>query len=246
MNTNPIIERVKKLMALADAERGGTEAERQVAFQKASALMAAHGLSQAEISLHGDSEGTAEEMIKDELKHTQAKPKSEHRALYRILLHCFNVRLVVSRGYKSLNTFVMGEVSDVQLAQHAWEFLYAALNKGYREFLHSSGRTHKRATKTAYFHGASEGFIRAWDEGRRQAEQQAQADVVQCYAVALRDKRAALVAFEQSQFENLRSARASRTKGDWEANAAGFEKGRTLNVRRPVGNGAAGANALRA
>lgn len=48
MNRAEAVERVRKLQALADPARGGTPAEREVASNKAAALMERFGLDRAE------------------------------------------------------------------------------------------------------------------------------------------------------------------------------------------------------
>jgi hypothetical protein len=128
-----IVERVRKLLALAE-DGGATEAEAQLAAEKARELMAEHGLSTATVEAHG---GQGEARAKVELQ-GKADKWWQPPLMEAICETCF---VFVERKYRNdragrtlgAGYRMIGRESGVATAQVLFDYLCATVERATRE-----------------------------------------------------------------------------------------------------------------
>lgn len=184
-----VLEKIEKLMNLS--ARGGTEAEAQAAFAKASQLMTKHGIEQhhlQEKKAQKQKPGIAQVNLQTPVYATE---RPYHLYVRQIIRHCFNVCVVkISYRHRSPDYYMLGSPEDCAFAGYVFEFLSKTflrlVNKHLKE--HNLPRTPRFFN--GYWDGLRIGFCNAWDAAQRAQIKQ---DNAQSYATGPRGQRKGVV-----------------------------------------------------
>lgn len=242
--TQSRIEKIKKLLALANA--AGTPAEAEAAFGRAAEMMTKYGIEQAHIQATQTKEERAKsmEMTRSDTSDRATRTKRPHyEPIASILRECFNVEVVSMRSHRLVDgewtwlhfSIILGEKSDVEFASYAYTVLEQTFSRLLSEY-HRANPSIKRSPRVyiPFFQGLAVGFIRAYEEAQaREAAQHAKEDV-QSYALVLVDKREAVEAFTKQTFPLIRYVSSRSTIRNLDAFRAGVEAGKTIKVNRAL------------
>src|SRR5210317_2127219 len=109
-----ILDKVRKLLRLADRSRGATENEAKVALSKAQELMTRHNIDSALLRMEaGEKAGI------DVTKGLYELPKSLNPAdmlILSLLQSHFNVRVILMSGHRKTPVDIIGAPEDVDFA----------------------------------------------------------------------------------------------------------------------------------
>jgi hypothetical protein len=130
--TAELLDRLAKLLSLADPKNGGTEAECLLAMERAQKLMREHNLSAAQAAYEGGAKKVA-----NEVKVKQGGTITIAGYKWEITLACAAANLAECKvlltragyypnGRPKKGLFFVGEETDVAVAMAMWEYLYKA------------------------------------------------------------------------------------------------------------------------
>lgn len=233
MTKDDMLDKVSKLLALADPANGATENEIKVAFAKATELMTRYGIDTASARARG-------ETTNDAITH-RVIDISDKRAvdswIWKILRDVCNVKTVWSPLTERLT--IIGADVDVQFAIHVVNVLTFAMLDGLMTYLAITGKRCKGREKkeviNSYFAGVAEGYIKACVEGRTKAGGDTNA-----YALVLADGKHQRDAYAHELFPQLRKGRLLNQVHDGHAYSAGIHDGGQLDIgNTKVGSGVA-------
>jgi hypothetical protein len=122
-----IIERVKKLLRLADIKSGGTPAEIAVAATKAQALLFEHNLKVEEISLEEAYEKITKSTIDLEATYLTS---SWHGDLLHVISKPLFTRMIYhpAKAGKAGRATLVGKPSNVAIVSYFYKYLYRAID----------------------------------------------------------------------------------------------------------------------
>lgn len=234
-----LIEKVKKILRLADTTRGATEAEAAVAWEKAQKLMMEHGLTMAGLNAHKSAtDKSATDFNIVEVSMTlKSGERPQHRFIYQILMHCFGIRIIrwkrtdPTTWKPVLKLAFMGTPEDVAIAEYVFTFIDRVMLKGYREWLDRTGAPNKASGWNGYFDGVASGYNAAYDKAKGAV---AQAENANAFALVLRDKKTAVDRFFEQHHSDCKTSKPSSLQINRAAFGAGFVKGESLKIHRPV------------
>lgn len=231
-----VMAKLEKLLNLA-GNKGATEAEMNVAMEKATALAREYNIDMA--SVQADGEVKTEEMETD-FAETHTKTKQEqpyHMPIIYVLREVFQVRPMLST-YTDHNqmrhitriTWV-GEKVDVAMAVYCWTWLEQLFPKCWLDYRKAYGIADNYVSKRSYFHGLSDG-IRA---ANKRAVEAMPADLKNQYALVLVNKEALV----QKRFESMYGqpkghVKSFTTQQDSGSRAAGYAKGTTIKLNAGI------------
>lgn len=156
MPSQTIIERIAKLLALADDTRGGSKAERELAMQRAQELMLKHNIAQSEI--HGKS---AEGDIGDTGERIEGSMSEWKVALILQVGHqCFVDGYYTARGRFAWDVTTVGRTDNLAfvktLCGHLIPWLEQEAKVAFKEAKEELGAAVKpRSFKRAFFNSAT-------------------------------------------------------------------------------------------
>lgn len=217
MNKKSIIEKIKKLLSLANSDN---EHEAQIASERAQALLLKHNISQATV------ERAQAEFVGEKFDFKR-KPV-EMKFIHSILGQFFFIEIVYSRHKGHYQFF--GTEENVQTALYVEGFLNHAFKRLYKAEAKRRGWSHGKH-KNAFFLGVYKGLCEKL-EAQKQKVVPKNSDAEKALMVI--DKQ--LTRFVQNQFSNLRSKSNRRINANPDAVAAGREQGRNLNIARGLGS----------
>lgn len=207
---NKIIERIQKLISLADSPN---KHEAESAMAKAQELMTKHNIAMQSIENH-DSEYV------NELTEGYKRATVESKYINNLLSEFFFVRLVSSksRGVTFLN--IIGEKNNVKTALHMRQYLTNVFKSLWNEYKKETNAPN--GSKQSFYMGIMSGFTEVMNE-KRAATCECM-DMVLVNDPKVDDKVSEL-------FPRLRKAATSRVNlNDSQAITAGHSQGRNLNV----------------
>lgn len=210
-----LIEKIQKLLALAESPN---ENEARAAAEKANALLIEHNLSMQEVE-------NAQFNYTNDTLHEGKSMMTEFKYIGSIIQKHFFCRVVVSRSRRERKTtlLIAGEKTNVEVAKYIWAFL----NRTYKDLWDK----HKKATglgqssRQAYFVGLSEGLSEQLTVQRKKIEDDR--------ALVLK-RNPELDKFMQKEFGRTGTYSTSSGRQDAEAQAAGREHGKAIQIRRGV------------
>jgi hypothetical protein len=225
-----ILDKVRKLLRLADRSRGATENEAKVALAKAQELMTRHNIDSALLRMEAGEEG---KRGIDVTKGLYELPKSLNPADMLILsllqLH-FNVRVILMTGPRKTPVDIIGAPEDVDFAIYALSFLRQTFFRCWNEFK----RTAWKPDRGSYYRGLRDGIHAELTTAKKRAEESYADDQQQAYALAVVDQNAAITRYVDEHYGNLRSRAQRRRRVDSASYFAGESKGRTIQINRPL------------
>jgi hypothetical protein len=223
-----ILDKVRKLLRLADRSRGATENEAKVALAKAQELMTRHNIDSALLRMEaGEKSGT------NVTKGLYELPKSLNPAdmlILSLLQSHFNVRVILMTGHRKTPVDIIGAPEDVDFAIFALSFLRQTFFRCWNEF--------KRSTfnpdRASYYRGLRDGIHAELTAAKKRAEESYGDGDRQTYALAVVDQDAAITRYVDEHYGKLRSRTQRRRRVDSASYFAGESKGRTIQINRPL------------
>jgi hypothetical protein len=230
MNTTSesILEKIRKLLRLADTTRGATENEAKVALAKAQELMTRHNIDSVLLRMQSGETGFGIGKGNVDL------PKTLNPAdtfILTILQRFFNVKCVLGRNGSGTGVDIIGTAEDIEFAIHAFKFLRPTFFRCWNEY----HKTVPFPSMKSYYHGLHDGICEALKEARKKAEQSYAATQRDAYALAVVDQKQAIARFVEANYSKLKSRkmRATRMNSSY---YHGAEKGRTIQINKPLAN----------
>lgn len=220
-----ILERIEKLLNLADPERGGTEAEQEAAAKQAQKLIFKHRIDLVELRKHR--EGTEASTAYVEVNE-YSKSGVVEAQFYSQIYRAFggtSVYMALPKGRQKW-TFILPQDSYEMvkaLADRLWLWLKVEHSDAKRAAMPSNPNAFRRAF---YANAAHVIYTRLKQQEDYLAKQAGEVgtDLVRLDTKAVEDKRSEL-------FPNVRRSR-SRGYGNQDGRSAGKDAGRRANISK--------------
>ncbi len=223
-----ILNKVRKLLRLADKSRGATENEAKVALAKAQDLMTRHNIDSALLRMEaGEKSGT------NVTKGLYELPKTLNPAdmmILSLLQGHFNVRIILMSGHRKTALDIIGAPEDVDFAIFALSFLRKTFFRCWNEFK----KTAWNPDRASYYRGLRDGIDAELTAAKEKAEQSYGEDDRNTYALAVVDQDAAITRYVDENYGKIRTRRQRRSRVDSASYVAGETKGRTIRINRPL------------
>ncbi|MCP5535407.1 MAG: DUF2786 domain-containing protein [Akkermansiaceae bacterium] len=223
-----ILNKVRKLLRLADRSRGATENEAKVALSKAQELMTRHNIDSALLRMK-----TGKKAGIDVTKGLYELPKSLNPAdmlILSLLQGHFNVRVILMSGHRKTPVDIIGAPEDVDFAIYALSFLRQTFFRCWNEFK----KTAWNPDRASYYRGLRDGIHAELNTAKQRAEDSYGDDARQTYALAVVDQNAAITRYVDENYGKLRNRTQRRRRVDSASYFAGETKGRTIRINRPL------------
>lgn len=228
---NTVLEKIKKLLALAT--RNTNQAEMESAMAKAIELATQHDIDLATVELAGQK--VRREYIKENIPMGARLPVCGLYIRWILQKH-FNVKVLVSgnRAY-GRSMVLVGTDTDIDTAKFVYDFLserFMSLWQGH----------HKRTgcavqSRDSYFLGMHAGLDDKLERQRKTTEETIAPEVAQSYGLMVVSKTEELTNAVSKFFPELRTAPKKRFNNcDSGAYYAGQAAGASLNIARGIGN----------
>lgn len=119
--SSPVVDRVRKLLALA--ERSGSPAEAALAASRARELIAEHRLAEADLSVTGGEDLPEERVIEEQIEGDYARRKAQQWrvSLAGVLARSFGCKIYYYQGTRRIQA--IGRESDVQTLRYVQGYL---------------------------------------------------------------------------------------------------------------------------
>ena len=226
-----ILDKVRKLLRLADRSRGATENEARVALAKAQELMTRHNIDSALLRMEREAAGGKSGI--DVTKGLYELPKSLNPAdmlILSLLQSHFNVRVILMSGHRKTPVDIIGAPEDVDFAIYVLSFLRETFFRCWNEFK----RTTWNPDKASYYRGLRDGIHAELTAAKKRAEESYADGDRQTYALAVVDQNAAITRYVDEHYGKLRNRTQRRRRVDSASYFAGETKGRTIRINRPL------------
>jgi len=223
-----ILDKVRKLLRLADRSRGATENEAKVALSKAQELMTRHNIDSALLRMEaGEKAGI------DVTKGLYELPKSLNPAdmlILSLLQGHFNVRVILMSGHRKTAVDIIGAPEDVDFAIYALSFLRETFFRCWNEFK----KTAWNPDRASYYRGLRDSIHAELTAAKKRAEESYDDGDRQTYSLAVVDQNAAITRYVDEHYGKLRNRTQRRRRVDSASYFAGETKGRTIRINRPL------------
>lgn len=213
--SNPIISKIKKLLALATSPN---ENEAKAAARKAQELLVAHNLDMQAVERH---ESDYDEKTAAESGGTP----SEWKFCTIIIRDYFFCRVIWDKVSPKHRILLLGQKTNLQIAQYTFDFLVVKFRQCWKEYkdTHSAEARSRQSFYTGFFQGICDQL----QEGRQSVE-------TSRGLVLVRDKQ--LDKFVTNKYPFLGTKRHGMGNvNDAHAVAAGREQGKALKFARGLG-----------
>jgi len=238
MNDNNIIEKIRKLLRLADPTRGASEAEAELAMQRAQELMTQHNISLAAVG-NEDGEVPAAFVVGKDVYQTGRRKMDIDQYTSWVLKEVLEIKVAwmkyVDKDAKGKwcqrHAYILiGGENEREYAKLLIEMLCSAMTVGLSKYLKDRGTKWTSPVANSYYRGVHDGFIRAAKEGRNKAVDAAPEAARNSYALAVIDKKKAIALWTDENM-NLRKGRAfNREEADYGAYLDGRARGASLDI----------------
>ena len=226
MNNN-IIERLKKLLALAGNNTSQSEAE--AALAKAQSIAIEHGIN---LAMLGESQAESEtQIIRDEMEFGQRLPTVSNYVC-NVLIKFFNVRIITSGGRNSGRKLIfVGKRGDINTAKYIYTWLAEIMVQCWRNYYKNSSGVALRH-KQSYFLGFYNGLLTKLESNERsvEADRLTNESDKNKYALAVVNLKNKIQEFIDNEFDNLRNAPAKRISMNVESYSRGTVDGSKCNI----------------
>lgn len=222
-----VLDKVRKLLRLADRSRGATENEAKVALAKAQELMTRHNIDSALLRMEAGDDRV------DVTKGLYELPKSLNPAdlmILSLLQGHFNVRVILMHGHRKTPVDIIGAPADVDFAIFALSYLRETFFRCWNEFK----RTTAKPDRASYYRGLRDGLHAELTAAKERAERSYASDARQSYALAVVDRDAAITRFVEDTYGKVGTRQSRSRNVDPRSYSAGRTKGRTIQINRPL------------
>jgi RNA polymerase-binding transcription factor DksA len=230
MNTNKdILEKIRKLLRLADTSRGATESEAQVALAKAQELMTRHNIDSALLRMERGESGHGFAVDKGKVDLPKTLNPADLMILSLLQGH-FNVKTILMPNGRGTPVDIIGSPADIDFAIYVFHYLRQTFFRCWNEFK----RVHANPDKASYYRGLRDGLNTALKEAKQRAEESYGSGERQTYGLVLVDQQAAIKQYVDEHYGKLRKRSGARRKMHSGSYTAGESKGRTIQINRPL------------
>ena len=224
-----ILDKIRKLLRLADRSRGATENEAKVALSKAQELMTRHNIDSVLFRMEqGESAGAAFKVDKGKVDLPKTLNPADFQILSILQKH-FNVRCILTHTKSATPVDIIGAPADIDVAIYAFNFLRTTFFRCWNEF--KAGIP--GADRKAYYKGLHDGICEVLNEAKKRAEESYASKHRNAYALVVVDQNAAITHYVESNYGKLRTKTSRATKMN-SSYFAGAAKGRTIQVNQPL------------
>jgi hypothetical protein len=223
-----ILDKIRKLLRLADRSRGATENEAKVALSKAQELMTRHNIDSALLRMEA-----GEKSDINVTKGLYELPKTLNPAdmlILSLLQSHFNVRIILMHGHRKTPVDIIGATADVDFAIFALSYLRETFFRCWNEFK----KTAWNPDRASYYRGLRDGLNAELTAAKKRTEESYANDQQQTYALAVVDQNAAITRYVDEHYGKLRSRSQRRRRVDSASYFAGETKGREIQINRPL------------
>ncbi len=225
-----ILDKIRKLLRLADTSRGATENEAKVALSKAQELMTRHNIDSALLRMErGESGGGSFTVDKGNLDLPKTLNPADLMILSLLQSH-FNVKTILMSGGRGTAVDIIGAPADIDFAIYAFNYLRQTFFRCWNEFK----RTRTNPDKASYYRGLRDGLNAELKAAKDRTEQSYGDDQRQAYGLVVVDQTAAITRFVEEHYGRLRSRTTRARRVDSGSYFAGETKGRTIQINRPL------------
>ena len=225
-----ILDKIRKLLRLADRSRGSTENEAKVALAKAQELMTRHNIDSVLFRMeHGESATASFKVDKGKVDLPKTLNPADLLILSLLQSH-FNVRTILMPGGRGTPVDIIGAPEDVDFAIYAFNFLRETFFRCWNEFK----RTRTNPDKASYYRGLRDGINIELKAAKQRAEESYATDQQQTYALVVVDQTAAISRYVDEHYGKLRNRASRARRVDSSSYFAGETKGRTIQINRPL------------
>lgn len=235
-----IIEKVRKLLRLADPANGGTVPEMETALRKAQELMTRHGIEQMQIDDKRDPEA-----IQQEISNTGRRKDTSDYWIPMILKSVFSVKVLYGsewtgkhtrdgRNIYNLRYYFFGEPDDIQLAKLAVNIIRNSMIEGFNKYVKAVGSTRNIHTKDSYYRGVAEGFIKESTHGRQAAMKRFKQEEQDRFSIVLLDKIKRIDSYIKGNVKTSSAKARSYKRHDAQAFQAGKTHGASIDFTTKI------------
>ena len=230
MNTNKdILEKIRKLLRLADTSRGATESEARVALAKAQELMTRHNIDSALLRMERGESGPGFTVDKGKVDLPKTLNPADLMILSLLQAH-FNVKTILMPNGRGTPVDIIGAAADIDFAIYALNYLRQTFFRCWNEFK----RTHANPDKASYYRGLRDGLNAELKAAKQRAEQSYDSDQRQAYGLVVVDQEAVITRYVADHYGKLRNRSQRRRNIHSGSYVAGETKGRTIQINRPL------------
>ena len=230
MTTNKdILEKIRKLLRLADTSRGATESEAQLALAKAQELMTRHNIDSALLRMERGESGHGFAVDKGKVDLPKTLNPADLMILSLLQGH-FNVKTILMPNGRGTPVDIIGSPADIDFAIYVFQYLRQTFFRCWNEFK----RVHANPDKASYYRGLRDGLNTALKEAKQRAEESYGSGERQTYGLVLVDQQAAIKQYVDEHYGKLRKRSGARRKMHSGSYTAGESKGRTIQINRPL------------
>jgi hypothetical protein len=225
-----ILEKIRKLLRLADRSRGSTENEAKVALAKAQELMTRHNIDSALLRMErGESGGTGFTVNKGKVDLPKTLNPADIMILSLLQSH-FNVKTILMPDGRGTPVDIIGAAADIDFAIFAFNYLRQAFFRCWNEFK----RTHANPDKASYYRGLRDGLNAELKAAKQRAEESYATEQRQTYGLVVVDQQAVITRYVEENYGKLRNCNTRSRRLHSGSYTAGETKGRTIQINRPL------------
>ena len=232
MSHDAVLDKIRKLLRLADTSRGATEHEAKVALAKAHELMTRHNIDAAVVRMEREGNGNAEFTVNSAKVDLPKVLNPADLLILSLLQNHFNVRVILMPGHKQTPVDIIGTPVDVEYAVFVFHFLRGTFFRCWNEFK----RTTHNSDKKSYYRGLHDGLKAELNAAKRRAEESYSADKRGKYELIIVDAKALIDQHVAEKYGKLRNRRQTNRRVDSESYVAGKTKGASIRINRPLAN----------
>lgn len=228
-----ILVLIRKILAKTEVA-GCTPAEAEVAYAKASRMLAEHNLSMEDVEVATGPGGA--EGWRDEAVHEAKRLSLGDKECLQILARFFFVENVIAVDYDGTQTVrLFGKPENVATAKHVWTALRAAFDRHWAEYRIRAGRPARE--KNLFVQAMASGFYGKLREEREALEAERDGEKPGSTELALQSIDEKLKNGLAVAYPDIRETkhRPVYLNGDESTLKAGMEAGQALNLDRPLG-----------
>lgn len=232
MSHDTVLDKIRKLLRLADTSRGATEHEAKVALAKAHELMTRHNIDAAVLRMEREGNGNAGFTVNSTKVDLPKVLNPADLLILSLLQNHFNVRVILMPGHKQTPVDIIGTPVDVEYAVFVFHFLRGTFFRCWNEFK----RTTHNPDKKSYYRGLHDGLKAELNAAKRRAEESYSADQRGKYELMIVDAKALIDQHVAEKYGKLRNRRQTNRRVDSESYVAGKTKGASIRINRPLAN----------
>jgi hypothetical protein len=233
-----IIERLKKLLALAG--NNPSQAEAEAALSKAQAVAIEHGI---DLAMLGESQAENEtEIIRDEMEFGQRLP-TVNNYVCNVLIGFFNVKIILSGGRNNGRKLIfVGKRDDIQTAKYIYTWLAETMVRCWHSYYKNASGialSHKQSYLLGFYNGLSNKL--QVNKRSVEADRLKTDDDKNKYAVAVVNLQKKIQDFIDNEFDNLRNGAKKKIQMNADSYSRGITDGANCNIAKGgIGNRAVG------